>query len=223
MIYIRKSISRVEKLGKRVVGCDLQCADIINDWDKGITPRAPCLDHPERKPDCIVIGMNPGHAGAEERKRYRECASESPKKRYDAQKCYFGEKFKERRRYFGQAREFAGKLKYKNILWTNLCKCENEGKGKIVPPIQTFRNCMKRFLKCELECFPRTSIIALGKKAFETVSYLFPDRCILGIPHPSGSQGGMFSKVLKKDDKKLRKLVRAAKKNKAAIWLPKAR
>lgn len=82
---------------------------------------------------------------------------------------------------------------------------------------------MKLFLKRELESFPRTPIIAIGKKAFETVSYLVPDRCIIGIPHPSGSQGGMFSKVLEKDDKKLRKLVGAAEKNKAAIWLPKAR
>lgn len=128
VIPIKKSISRIEKLGRQVVGCNLQCEGITNNWHKGITPRGLVLDPQKCEPDCIIIGMNPGHAGDEERKRYRKCASEIPRKWYDAQKCYFDEKFKNRRRYFGQAIEFAGKLKYKNILWTNLCKCENKRK-----------------------------------------------------------------------------------------------
>lgn len=222
MIPIRKSISRIEKLGRQVVSCDLQCKGITNNRKNGVVPRSPVLDPQKCKPDCIIVGMNPGHA-KEERKRYMEVASKSPRERYDAQKHNFVENCKERRRYFGQAREFAKKLKYENILWTNLCKCENEKEGKIVPSIQTFRSCMKRFLKCELECFPRTPIVALGCKAFDVVSYRFPDRLVIGVPHPSGSRGGIFGKVLKMKDKKLRKLVRAAKKNKAAIWLSKAR
>jgi len=107
------------------------------------------------------------------------------------------------RRYFSKLRGFAREIGLGNvILWTDLCKCENETKRKM-PHTQTFRTCARNFLEEEVNLFPETPIIGVGDKSYHAFCYMFPQRFIMGVPHPTGSYGN-FSRLF--DDRgKLKK------------------
>lgn len=84
------------------------------------------------------------------------------------------------------------------ILWTELVKCECNS-ADIVLPLQTFRICTDKYLKKELQAVPNDwPLIAVGREAHKALSYLFPEKSVLGVPHPTSSRG-YFSKMFKKD------------------------
>jgi hypothetical protein len=49
----------------------------------------------------------------------------------------------------------------------------------------------------ELELIPQWPLIALGREGYNALSYMFPRRTIIGLPHPTG-QGGriQFSRFM---------------------------
>lgn len=67
--------------------------------------------------------------------------------------------------------------------------------NKVDPPIQTFRNCSNKYLRKEIELVPTWPIIAVGKEAHKVLSYLYPKRSILGVPHPTGGRGIHFNRL----------------------------
>ncbi|MDD5689922.1 MAG: hypothetical protein PHQ76_06605, partial [Caldisericia bacterium] len=104
------------------------------------------------------------------------------------------------------------------ILWTELVKCEN--KDKRLPPIQTFRVCTKKYLTEEIKHIQiNWPLIAVGKIAYNALSFLYAKKAVIGIPHPTGSYG-YFDKLIdgKIIEKVTEKVDEAIIDNKA-IWL----
>jgi hypothetical protein len=63
--------------------------------------------------------------------------------------------------------------------------------------VQTIRDCINRYLVREITCVPNEWVlIGLGAKAFEVLAYQFPHRLVIGIRHPTGSQGGQFYRLM---------------------------
>lgn len=190
----------VDELGEELVRCRLSCRGI----DKSVPPRCFFLENPKskRKLSCIIIGQNPGLASARERKEYEKNRTYSTIKNY-AIKHFIGEN---PHQYYKRARRFAQELDMgKCILWTELCKCQSaleemDGRRKRPVPLQTFRVCIKNFLEKELKKFQDTPLIALGDQAFMAVSYRFPNRFVIGIPHPTGARGMKFFNLFENGD-----------------------
>jgi len=181
----------VDELGDVLVKCELNCKGI----DRSVPPRCFFLENPKEKDklDCIIIGQNPGLASDKEKEEYGKCRTYSAIKKYAIEQFVGGHPHP----YYKRAGRFAQELSWgESILWTELCKCQSSldrkrGKKKPVP-LQTFRTCIKNFLEKELENFPNTPIITLGDEAFVAVSYRFPHRFVIGIPHPTGARGTKF-------------------------------
>jgi len=205
-----KNCTRIEDLRQRLVSCGLNCDGIRNEPQNGIMPRGIILDPDSSMgPDCIIVGINPGSSGKREREYFlKNGPSYVSLKRYffDDAKIY-------RTKYYEELRNFAKEIGFWDaILWTDLCKCENRIKGKS-PPLQTFRICVKKFLLEELRLFPKPTLIAVGNQAFEALSYMFPDRFIIGVPHPTGSYGHFArlfdgKRKLKSEYKKMAKIAK---------------
>lgn len=55
---------------------------------------------------------------------------------------------------------------------------------------------MTRFLTGELASISdRWSLLAVGRQAFNALAHRFPERAVLGIPHPTGSRGN-FTRLM---------------------------
>jgi len=221
----------VDKMGQQLVSCNKNCEGITNDKNGGVPPRCLLLENlgNKNKLDVIVVGINPGQAKNHEKEFYLD---NTPIK-YDVIKRAFYDEIKEGYKkiknlaYFERTRQFINQVKKEldisgspSILWTDLCKCENRKKN-IRPPLQTFRTCIKRFFERELKEFPDIPILALGNQAFQAVSYRFPDRFVIGIPHPSGSRNFRELFVKGKLKEKYKKVLRKTKKHECIKLFPK--
>lgn len=190
---IEKLKRGIDKIGNKLVKCRKYCdgLGISNESEKGIIPRCLYFENKNRNKNkgCVVVGINPGRSKPDERKFYLD-KEISYKKVID----YFEEEISEHK-YYIYLRKFVDLMGYKGpILWTELVKCENDSKTKF-PPLQTFRACTKIFLSKELELVPDNwPLIAIGREAHKALSYLYPDRSVLGVPHPTGSYG-YFNKL----------------------------
>jgi len=196
----------INQIGQCLVSCALNCDGIRNEPKNGIIPRCLYFENPKdlKEPDCIIVGINPGISKKREREYYKKNGAS-----YEVMKRYFEEKIL-KVRYFKKLRDFAKGIGLgKAILWTELCKCENKIKGK-PPPLQTFRTCVKNFLQEELRLFPKTPLIAVGNQVFQALSYMFPDRFIIGVPHPTGSYGN-FARLFDEKGKLREKYKKMAK------------
>jgi hypothetical protein len=186
-------LQKLERLGERLVVCNYPgCKGNVRnqniDKDKsGIVPR--CLiwedrDRPGR--GCIVVGINPGHAEGPEQDAMRADAS------YKGVKTFWDKHIKIKS-YYKWPSKVVRELGFDGpILWTELAKCETINKEMKVLPLQTFRNCMKQHLE-EIELFSEYQIVTLGDLVFDAISYRFPNRSVIGIPHPKSY--GQFHKL----------------------------
>jgi hypothetical protein len=174
----------LNKLGNKLVKCNLKCEGVNNNPKEGIIPR--CLIPEKRKgvKKCIVVGLNPGKCKKDERQYY---LSEGIKFT-SLSNFFFGSKLKNRQ-YYKRTRDLLTGLGFDgNILWTDLAKCECLGKNGCLP-VQTYRTCINRFLRKEIEVIKYKTIFALGNKAFEFCALSFPNHFVIGLPHPSGTYG----------------------------------
>ena len=72
-------------------------------------------------------------------------------------------------------------------------KCEDEVKGQD-PPLETFRTCTMTYLSRELRLVPPDwPLIAVSREAYKALAYLYPNRVVIGIPHPTASRGQFWS------------------------------
>jgi hypothetical protein len=175
----------ITKLGNSLVQCSYQCEGVVNEPEKGIIPR--CLIYEERKknaPGSIVVGINPGKCSESERQYYIDNG-----KTYKSFIDFWDQKVKNLA-YYKKSRELITMLGFEgDILWTDLAKCECRGENGNVP-VQTLRVCIDRFLEKEIKILPDNfTIIALGNIAFDFCALRFPNRFVIGLPHPTGAYG----------------------------------
>ena len=214
---------KIEELGNQLVNCmpPAPCEDVVNDPESGRIPRCLVLEERSGAEGVAIVGINPGQAIPAERKRFMNERS------YASMLSFWKEHVRDRRYYKG-LREVADSLGYSGpILWTELVKCESEKKGRRISP-QTMRSCISRYLEKELAIFKDWPIIAVGNQAFDYCSLRFPERLVIGIPHPTGSFGtfnklfraGPKGKKLKEEYTKIMKEKRRSAPNPAIRLFP---
>jgi len=198
----------IDKLGEKLVYCNLNCQGINNNREKGIIPRCLVCEKRKGKNKSIVVGLNPGKCKSAERQYYLKHGPS-----YRSVKNYFAEEGLCNRAYFKKIRELISFLGCNgDILWTELVKCECFGKNGILP-IQTSRVCINRFLRKELELFNAQIIFAIGNVAFDFCALSFPDHFVVGVPHPTGAYG-TFTKIRKRILKNLPHYIKILSKQK---------
>jgi len=187
-----KKLTAIEKIingiGRKLIHCKNGCSGVICNPKKGIIPRCLYFECANRTQNqgVVIIGINPGNSGPDTLSHWR-----NNKIGYNALVKWWKENSS--KAYYEPLRRFADNAGFKGpILWTELAKCEGKS-----PPIQTLRTCANKYLVKEIAVIPKKwSIIAVGKEAFKSTAYLFPNRAVIGIPHPTGSHGH-FSSLFK--------------------------
>lgn len=189
--------SYIEQIGEELTQCPHRCVGIRNEPEFGIVPRG--LIYEDRNGNgsgVVVVGLNPGVAKPKEN-AYRLSHGNTYKIVRDCwDKLHINQS-----QYFEKPRRLIHDLGLSgDILWTNVAKCEcldSKVRISFSSAPQTFRFCAGLYLKRELAIVPISTwpIIACGKDAFTAISYLFTDRKIIGIPHPTGA-GIEFRKLL---------------------------
>ena len=199
----------IQNIGREVTNCPRRCKGIVKERGRGIIPRGLILEEDgSRRLGCVIVGINPGNAKEKERNHFRNCYIEKAPL-YECY-CHFWEEKLKNARYYSNLRDLARRLGFKGaILWTELCKCERDKRRYRVVPIQTLVTCMESFLKRELEAVnSNVPIIAASNIAYQALCYSFPDRFIIGVPHPTGSKGH-FKELLRYIDKAKKRIEKA--------------
>lgn len=193
----------IEMIGSELVNCDSNCDGITNHIKNPKSNAPPrclyfdCAGVSEEIPGVIVVGINPGTMKSEEKRFMDECQKEHGSISYEKIVEHWLDRGKNRKYYkHGKqviihinkltANAWAGP-----VLWTELVKCQNDHNIKAAHKIskETYRGCVYRYLRREIEMMPRSYLmIAIGKDAYEALCYLCPDRPLLGIPHLTGSR-----------------------------------
>jgi len=199
----------IQNIGREVTNCPRRCKGIVKGLGRGIIPRGLILEEDgSRRLGCVIVGINPGNAKEKERNHFRNCyIKKAPL--YECY-CHFWEEKLKNARYYSNLRDLARRLGFKGaILWTEVCKCERDKRRYRVVPIQTLVTCMESFLKRELEAVnSNVPIIAASNIAYQALCYSFPDRFIIGVPHPTGSKGH-FKELLRYIDKAKKRIEKA--------------
>jgi hypothetical protein len=184
----------IERLGCELVACERACEGIVCNRVTGQIPRCLYLETEGRSGPrgAVIVGLNPGQSNECERKHYqdRDCT-------YNSVMAWFreaGVNQGENHPYYRRLRPLVEALGLRGpILWTELAKCESAPGGTV--PLQTFRTCTREFLQKELENVPLDwPLFGIGREAYTALAYRFPDRTVIGVPHPTGSYGH-FSKL----------------------------
>ena len=187
---------RIDGLGAEVLACGLKCHGITRTPQGGRPPRGLYLEDGEGLDGVILCGLNPGNAPDPEMKDFRK-AHRNNDLSYPYLRAYWESDLRQKR-YFKLARAVIRALGFPGpILWTNVAKCEATRGSRIgfATHPETFRCCAGKHLVPEVEACPKSwPVIANGKDAFVAVSYLFPDRLVIGIPHSTGAPSP-FSKL----------------------------
>jgi uracil DNA glycosylase superfamily protein len=184
---------RIDEIGAELINDTFTYPDVLCDLSLGVIPRGLIYEDREHDPNgrgAVVVGINPGHASAAERRCYLQRG-----RTYEIVKDYWwehlhGHPYHQRLRKCLAAGDIGGP-----ILWTELVKCESVTNVKELS-VQTIRDCIDRYLVREIACVPDNWVlVGAGAKAFEILAYRFPRRLVIGVPHPTGSRGH-FQKLL---------------------------
>lgn len=184
----------IDRLGVELVICTDGCDGICLDPSAGILPRSLFLERPDAPGrGCLAVGLNPGTSSEAERRFYQESGTT-----YECVKQYRTSIADIP--YLKRARRIIDQLGLNGpIIWSNLAKCENETGRKGLPPLQTLRHCVRRFLNRELEAAPQDwAVLGIGWEAYRALAYLVPERVVIGIPHPTGGYRD-FRKMLERE------------------------
>ena len=183
----------IYSIGERLTADDsyVSCVDLEYNPAKGIIPRGLIYKDEGRDINgmgCVMVGLNPGKASDKERAFF---ASGTPT--YEKFLSYWKANILQHP-YYKRLRKIADELEFRGpILWTELVKCQSKENGQL--SVQTIRDDINKYLFKELEVIPADwPLFGIGGKAFEILSYRFPDRLVLGVPHPTGSYG-LFPKL----------------------------
>jgi len=186
------------RLEKELMQCKKRCEGVRNSIKEGVLPRYTMISDSGDKINCIVVSLAPPKTAARDQKMFAEARD-------------YKEAFKQ---YHNRVKSSAFYTKLDNFrnelglngstIWTTLCKCERI-KGKKLPS-ETIQRCAQNHLAKELELADKSApIIAVGNRVFRTLKQNFPERFVLNVPAPDGSQGD-FQKTM--DNKKLLRLAK---------------
>ena len=209
-------------IGEELVSCKHTCEGIHRDPSLGILPRGLILEFEKREGlGAIIAGLNPGTGKEEENQRYlkNNCTYQTVQDFWHEQ--IYGIK------YYANLRMFASNIHCTGpILWTDIAKCEKASQSDRISfstHPQTFRLCSSIFLKREIKLCPAGwPIVAVGRDAFTALSFLFPEKQVIGIPHPTGAYAAfyrMFENKVLKDSVKQRLNTFFAHEPTGALWL----
>lgn len=213
-------VKQIKKMGHQLVKCPNNCEGITKDLSKGIIPRCLFLEYENRADSIgsIVVGINPGIATEKEMEFYVKNGNS-----YDSILSFWNPGW----RYYSYLRDFLNCFGFRGpILWTELAKCQSSIKGEL-PPTQTFRTCVNKYLNDELKIVDKSwPLIAVGKETYKALAYLYPNRTVIGVPHPTSSWGSfhpLFQNPTREqfsDDVKI-KVQEILKNSAVAKWLGK--
>ncbi len=217
--------SPIYEIGQRLVMCKQNCPGIAVDQRNGILPRCLILQSEgrDRGQGSIIVGINPGPSNEIEQKYYRKEPS------YSQVITYWKDRnlSKDRRphKYYSGLTRLVDSLGFTGqILWTELVKCENESRETRLSfrnyP-KTFRICTSLYLQKEIEVTPPDwPVIAVGGDAYSALSFLYTDRMVIGVPHPTGSHGH-FGKLFSRGKLKstIKSQVSNIEKTGNVVWL----
>jgi hypothetical protein len=201
MDKIEKEIYKIGSEMIRKAGVYRGYEDVRCDPKKGILPRCLYYETEDRKLSkrgCVIVGINPGRAKEDERDYFRKNGAT-----YKAEVNYWQDYWQEAKNkrtgkkhpYYERLRTLASDLGIEGpILWTELVKCESE-KGTSLS-VQTIRDDIHRYLLKEIHHIPGSwPLIGAGRRAYEILSFSFPKRTVIGVPHPTGSYG-QFNRLM---------------------------
>lgn len=176
-------------IGRELVQCSRQCEGVRCNRRTGHIPRCLFLETDGRsgRRGSVIVGLNPGHASDSERTYYleRHCT-------FDAVTSRFEKRTKDGKShpYYRYLRRLVDCLDLDGpILWTELAHCETKPHVTKLSS-QTLHTCTSAFLVREVAPLPRGwPLIAVGRDALKFLPDRFPDRTVIGTPHPTGSRG----------------------------------
>jgi hypothetical protein len=213
----------IKKIGEELVRDDsyLSYPDLSYNPACGILPRYLVYDDFDREENgmgCVIVGLNPGQSDEKEHRFYIDNGA-----LYENSLKYWKERI-QAFSYYVRLKKIANEFGFSGpILWTELVKCENSIKGKNLC-VETIRDDINKYLFREIAVIPeKWPLIGVGRKAYEILSYSFPNRFVIGLPHITGSWGGYAG--LLDDNKRLNgKIVDFVCKNlsspkKKTIWV----
>jgi hypothetical protein len=182
----------IKKIGEELI-CDkdyLNYPDLLYDPENGILPRYLVYYDYNRKEDgvgCVIVGLNPGQSDEKEHRFYIDNGAS-----YENSLRYWKDRI-QNLPYYVRLRNIANEFGFLGpILWTELVKCENSTKGKNLC-VETIRDDINKYLFREIDVISEEwPLIGVGRRAYEILSYSFPKRFIIGLPHVTGSYGGYY-------------------------------
>lgn len=186
----------IRTIGEDVVACKNYCDGVNLNQDAGIIPR--CLIFEEegrndKQKGVVIVGMNPGKSKDFERNYYLTNGIS-----YQSVLNCWNQRFSNHK-YYKCLRHIADELGFSGpILWTEIVKCESN--DYVSPTPETYSICANQYIKSELVVVPVDwPIIAAGLEAYNQAKSYFPERVIIGVPHPTGSR--IFQKLFYLDNK----------------------
>jgi hypothetical protein len=203
----------IHGIGDAIATCTLHCEGVLVQRKQGIVPRGLALEERiERAPGIVVLGMNPGGGNDRERQAFRDDPS------HVAATRFWQEQLLRKHQYYMRLHKIVEKCGVRgHILWTELAKCQSRDKTRGSLPLQTYRTCAAAFLRRELECVPlEWGILAVGRDAFHAAGFLFADRSVVGLPHPTGAWGHWNDMNRRSVAPKITKALEGRR----AVWLP---
>ncbi|MEK7578502.1 MAG: hypothetical protein AAB456_02180 [Patescibacteria group bacterium] len=208
---IKKSI---EKIGEALIKDTnyKNYPDLVCDQSRGIIPRGLIFEDSGRDLNAVgsvIVGLNPGQSKKIDR-AYFKGAFDRKALTYQVSVSFWNSKYRTWK-YHNRLRSVSDKLGLKGpILWTELVKCQSKKRG--ILRVQTVRDDIHKYLLKEIAVIPESwPLIAGGNKAYEILSYSFPNRLVIGVPHPTGTFGGHWSNHI--NDKKIKILKNVIKKS----------
>ena len=188
----KKIKNAIEKIGEALIHDKnyKNYPDLVCDQSKGIIPRGLIFEDDDRDLNAVgsvIVGLNPGTAKEDERLYYKELYDKGELKYQEFINFWKG-KFRNWK-YHNRLRSVSDKLGLRGpILWTELVKCQSKKQG--ILRVQTVRDDIHKYLLKEIANIPESwPLIAGGDKAYEILSYSFPNRLVIGVPHPTGTYG----------------------------------
>jgi hypothetical protein len=113
--------------------------------------------------------------------------------RYDPLLEYWQAHILHKHPYYWKLRRLADQFGLRGpILWTELVKCESRilGKEKVSLSVVTIREDVNKHLFKEVALMPKDwPLIGVSHTAYEILSYRFPQRLVIGVPHATASYG----------------------------------
>ena len=189
---VTKITVRVRRMGQRLLmDADFyrDKHDVVCDVRGGIIPRGLIFESNGRRPagrGSIIVGVNPGNAEKDEKEFYKN------HKDYKDIAAYWEENILSKE-YYRNLRSLVDQVGLVGpILWTELVKCESasvDGKKRELQ-VETIRADINEHLFQEIELTPGNwPLIGISKPAYAILSYRFPKRTVIGIPHATASFG----------------------------------